>query len=111
MRKNSTLTGADLHNIVTENFAPDIKKLAHEVGANLDNPVALRAIGVHIIASYGTRALRDVDRYARIIYGARRRPMKRSVESMRVMGRCALFERGQSKPKLSRGTSLPWSSF
>jgi hypothetical protein len=32
MRKNSTLTVADLHNIVTDNFAPDIKKLAHEIG-------------------------------------------------------------------------------
>ena len=38
MRKDSTLTAADLDNIVTENFAPDIKKLAHEIGANLDNP-------------------------------------------------------------------------
>jgi hypothetical protein len=69
MRKNSTLTVADLHNIVTDNFAPDIKKLAHEIGANLDNPVALRAIGTHIIASYGTQALYDAHGYAEIVYG------------------------------------------
>jgi hypothetical protein len=69
MRKNSTLTTADLDNIVTENFAPDIKKLAHEIGANLDNPVALRAIGTHIIASYGHQGMRDVYSYVRIIYG------------------------------------------
>jgi hypothetical protein len=69
MGKNSALTVADLDNIVTENFAPDIKKLAHEVGANLDNPVALRAIGLHIVASYGVQALRDVYCYVRTIYG------------------------------------------
>jgi hypothetical protein len=65
MGKSSALTAADLHNIVTDNFAPDIKKLAHEVGANLDNPVALRAIGLHIVASYGAQALRDVYCYVR----------------------------------------------
>jgi hypothetical protein len=67
--KHSTLTAADLDNIVAGNFTPNIKKLAHEVGANLDNPVALHAIGAHIIASYGHQALRDLYRYVRIIYG------------------------------------------
>ena len=59
MKKDSTLTAADLDNIVTENFAPDIKKLAHEVGANLDNPVALQAIG----ASEPDREPMEVDRH------------------------------------------------
>ena len=69
MRKNSTLTAADVNNIVAENFAPDIKKLARDIGANLDNPVALRAIGTHIIATYGHQRMRDVYSYVRIIYG------------------------------------------
>ena len=68
MRKDSTLTAADLDNIVTENFAPDIKKLAQEIVANLDNPTALRAIGTHIIATYGHQGMRDVYNYVRIIY-------------------------------------------
>jgi hypothetical protein len=69
MKKDSTLTAADLDNIVTENFAPDIKKLAHEVGANFSNPDALQAICKRIVASYGQRELWKVLELAEIIYG------------------------------------------
>ena len=69
MRKDSTLTAADVNNIVTDNFAPDIKRLAHEIETNLDNPTALRAIGTYIIATYGHQGMRDVYNYVRIIYG------------------------------------------
>ena len=69
MKKDSTLTAADLDNIVTENFAPDIKKLAHEVGANFYNPDALQAICKRIVASYGQRELWKVLELAEIIYG------------------------------------------
>ena len=68
MRKDSTLTAADLDNIVTENFAPDIKKLAHEIGTNLDNPVALQALGARIVERYGQDGLRKVIEYAKIVY-------------------------------------------
>ena len=66
MRKDSTLTAADLDNIVTENFAPDIKKLAHEIGTNLYDP---EAICSRIAASHGRRELWKVIGLAEIIYG------------------------------------------
>jgi hypothetical protein len=69
MKKDSTLTAADLDNIFIENFAPDIKKLAHEVGADLYDPDALAAICKRIVANYGQRELWKVLKLAEIIYG------------------------------------------
>jgi hypothetical protein len=69
MRKDSTLTAADLDNIVTENFAPDIKKLAHEIGANFHDPDAIQATCARIVASYGQRELWKALELAVIIYG------------------------------------------
>jgi hypothetical protein len=69
MKKDSTLTVADLDNIVTENFVPDIKKLAHEIGANFYDYDALRATCLCIVASYGQRELWRVIELAETIYG------------------------------------------
>jgi hypothetical protein len=69
MRKDSTPTAVDLDNIVTENFAPDIKKLAHEVGANLYDFDALQVICSRIAASYGRHELWKVIELAETIYG------------------------------------------
>ena len=115
MKKDSTLTAADLDNIVTENFAPDIKKLAHEVGANLEDPAVLRAIGTRIVRRYGKSGLRKVMDLVKIIYGG-----GRGTQTSRFWSSDPLYPvyqgtasagRRQPKLRLSRGKSLPWSSF
>jgi hypothetical protein len=69
MRKENALTVADVGNIVRRNFAPDIKKLAEELGAHLNNPAALHAISTRIVAQYGVRVASDVAHRADVIYG------------------------------------------
>jgi hypothetical protein len=68
MRKNSMLTAVDLHNIVTDNFAPDVEKLASEIEVSLGNPAALQAIGARIIADYGQEGLREVMHHVKAIH-------------------------------------------
>jgi len=69
MRKNNALTVTDVDNIVRRNFAPDIKKLASEIENKFGDPVALRAIGARIVASYGQEGLRKAINRLQIIYG------------------------------------------
>jgi hypothetical protein len=68
-KKDAPLTAADVDNIVTENFAPDIKKLAHEIGANFYDPDVVQATCVRIAASHGQRTLWKAIALAEIIYG------------------------------------------
>ena len=63
------LTVVDVDNIVSGNFVPDIKKLAEELGAHLNNPAALHAISTRIVAQYGRRVASDVAHRADVIYG------------------------------------------
>jgi hypothetical protein len=86
MRKDSTLTAADLDNIVTENFVPDIKKLAHEVGANLYNSDALQVTCSRIATSYGRRELWKAIELAETIYGGDE-PLWRLIPSSVVIRR------------------------
>jgi hypothetical protein len=60
MKKENTLTVADVDNIVRGNFAPDIEKLAGEIEANVGDSGALHAIGARIVAHYGQEGLRKV---------------------------------------------------
>jgi hypothetical protein len=120
MRKDSMLTAADLDNIITDNFAPDIKKLAHEVGANLYDHDVFEVVCSRIAASYGRREVKLLENepdsivgpvllwkaieLAKIIYGGDE-PLWQLIPLSVVTRR----KRKQPKPKLSRGTSLPWS--
>jgi len=63
------LTATDVDKIVGGNFAPDIKRLAEELGVHLSNPAALHAISTRIVAQYGRRVASDVARRADVIYG------------------------------------------
>jgi hypothetical protein len=60
MGKSSTLTAADVDNIIRGNFAPDIGKLAAAIETNVGDAAALRAIGARIVANYGQEGLRKV---------------------------------------------------
>jgi hypothetical protein len=63
------LTATDVDNIVGNNFAPNIKKLADELGAHWNDPPALYAISTRIVAQYGRQVASKVAQRAEVIYG------------------------------------------
>jgi hypothetical protein len=96
------LTAVDVDNIVGGNFAPDVKKLAREIEANVDDPAALRAIGARIVADYGQAGLRNVMYYIDIIHAEEfSNPEAFDVIIPRVFRRC--FEHEGVRPMKTKG--------
>src|SRR5262245_34743306 len=68
--RRAMLTVTDVGSIVDGNFVPDVKKLASEIEANVDDPVTLRAVGARIIADYGQKGLQKVMDHINTIHAA-----------------------------------------